>query len=179
MFDNAILFAQRGNGRNIREYHYKDLNQSYTSSSISILAGHLVQTPIDSAVLTSSNFAEQYAFFVMDNGSMAVFHSIREEETRGWSLWYPGTSDSGQSSEVTTYNNSTGTYASDSPFISPLDVFSSMTGGDNYLTVGGVTSDCFNLVERASCCITGYYTCSIWFYFILSTPAVYYVCGGC
>ena len=86
VFDNAILFAQRGNGRNIREYHYKDLNQSYTSSSISILAGHLVQTPIDSAVLTSSNFAEQYAFFVMDNGSMAVFHSIREEETRGWSL---------------------------------------------------------------------------------------------
>ena len=62
-----------------------DLNQSYTSSSISILAGHLVQKPIDSAVLTSSNFAEQYAFFVMDNGSMAVFHSIREEETRGWS----------------------------------------------------------------------------------------------
>lgn len=148
VFDNAILFAQRGNGRNIREYHYKDLNQSYTSSSISILAGHLVQTPIDSAVLTSSNFAEQYAFFVMDNGSMAVFHSIREEETRGWSLWYPGTSDSGQSSEVTTYNNSTVTYASESQFISQIDLFSSMTVGDKYLSVGVVNDDLLVISQR-------------------------------
>lgn len=148
VFDNAILFAQRGNGRNIREYHFKDLNQAYTSSSISILAGHLVQTPIDSAVLTSSNFAEQYAFFVMENGSMAVFHSIREEETRGWSLWYPGTSDSGQNSEVTTYNNSSVTYASQSQFISQIDLFSSMTIGDKYLSVGVVNDDLLVISQR-------------------------------
>ena len=148
VFDNAILFAQRGNGRNIREYHYKDLNQSYTSSSISILAGHLVQKPIDSAVLTSSNFAEQYAFFVMDNGSMAVFHSIREEETRGWSLWFPGTSDSGQDSATTTYNNSTITYASQSQFASQTNLFSSMTVGDKYLSVAVVNDDLFVLVQR-------------------------------
>lgn len=148
VFDNAILFAQRGNGRNIREYHYKDLNQSYTSSSISILAGHLVQKPIDSAVLTSSNFAEQYAFFVMDNGSMAVFHSIREEETRGWSLWFPGTSDSGRDSSTTTYNNSTTTYASQSEFASQLNLYSSMTTGDKYLSVAVVNDDLFVLVQR-------------------------------
>ena len=148
VFDNAILFAQRGNGRNIREYHYKDLNQSYTSSSISILAGHLVQKPIDSAVLTSSNFPEQYAFFVMDNGSMAVFHSIREEETRGWSLWFPGTSDSGQDSATTTYNNSTVTYASQSEFSSQLNLYSSMTTGDKYLSVATVNDDLFVLVQR-------------------------------
>lgn len=148
VFDNAILFAQRGNGRNIREYHYKDLNQSYTSSSISILAGHLVQKPIDSAVLTSSNFPEQYAFFVMDNGSMAVFHSIREEETRGWSLWFPGTSDSGQDSSTTTYNNSTVTYASQSEFSSQLNLYSSMTTGDKYLSVATVNDDLFVLVQR-------------------------------
>ncbi len=157
VFDNAILFAQRGNGRNIREYHYKDLNQSYTSSSISILAGHLVQKPIDSAVLTSSNFAEQYAFFVMDNGSMAVFHSIREEETRGWSLWFPGTSDSGQDSATTTYNNSTITYASQSQFASQTNLFSSMTVGDKYLSVAVVNDDLFVLVQRKVAGTNKYY----------------------
>tara|TARA_B100001939_G_scaffold96612_1_gene83075 strand:- start:7430 stop:9544 length:2115 start_codon:yes stop_codon:yes gene_type:complete len=148
VFDNAILFAQRGNGRNIREYFYKDLNQAYTSSSISILAGHLVQTPIDAAVLTSSNFAEQYAFFVMENGSMAVFHSIREEETRGWSLWFPGTSDAGQDSATTTYNNSTITFASESVFMSQTDLFSSMTVGDKYLSVACVNDDLFVITQR-------------------------------
>lgn len=157
VFDNAILFAQRGNGRNIREYHYKDLNQSYTSSSISILAGHLVQKPIDSAVLTSSNFAEQYAFFVMDNGSMAVFHSIREEETRGWSLWFPGTSDSGQDSATTTYNNSNVTYASQSEFASQTNLFSSMTVGDKYLSVAVVNDDLFVLVQRKVAGTNKYY----------------------
>ena len=148
VFDNAILFAQRGNGRNIREYHYKDLNQAYTSSSISILAGHLVQTPIDAAVLTSSNFAEQYAFFVMENGSMAVFHSIREEETRGWSLWYPGITDSGRDAATTTYNNSTVTYASETQFMSQIDLFSSMTVGDKYLSVGVVNDDLLVMSQR-------------------------------
>lgn len=148
VFDSAILFAQRGNGRNIREYYYKDLNQSYTSSSISILAGHLVEKPIDSAVLASSDYPEQYAFYVMDNGSMAVFHSIREEETRGWSLWFPGTSDAGQTSPVTAYNNATTTYASTSEFASQLDLFSSMTTGDKFLSVATVNDNLFVLSQR-------------------------------
>lgn len=148
VFDNAITFAQRGNGRNIREYHYKDVNQSYTSSSISILAGHLIQNPIDSAVLTSADFPEQYLFYVMENGSMAVFHSIREEESRGWSLWFPGTSDSGWDSNTTTYNNSTTTSSSQNEFSSSLELFSSMTAGDKYLSVAVVNDDLFALVRR-------------------------------
>jgi hypothetical protein len=157
VFDNAILFAQRGNGKNIREYHYKDLNQSYTSSSISILAGHLIENPIDSAVLTSSDYPEQYAFYVMGNGSMAVFHSIREEETRGWSLWFPGKNDAGQTSARTSYNNSTVTSASENHFSSQLNFYSSMSTGDKFLSVAAVNDNLFVLVQRKVAGTNHYY----------------------
>lgn len=147
VFDGAVLFAQR-KGKNIREYHYKDINQSYTSSSVSILAGHLVDNPVDSTVLTSGDFPEQYAFFVMSNGSMAVFHSIREEETRGWSLWFPGVSDPGLTSEKAVFNNSTVSSASVTAFISQLDLFSSMTAGDKFLSVAAVNDSLFVVTRR-------------------------------
>jgi hypothetical protein len=148
VFDSAIIFAQRGDGKNIREYHYKDLDQSYSSSSISILAGHLIENPVDSATLTSSAYSEQYAYFVMENGSMAVFHSIREEEVRGWSLWYPGVSDPGLTSGSATFNNSSVTFASQSNFMSQLDLYSSMITGDKFLSAASVNDSLFVTVRR-------------------------------
>tara|TARA_Y100001970_G_scaffold257205_1_gene335636 strand:+ start:2074 stop:4182 length:2109 start_codon:yes stop_codon:yes gene_type:complete len=157
VFDSAILFAQRGNGRNIREYFYKDLNQSYSSSSISILAGHLVNKPVDAAVLTSADFAEQYAFYVMENGSMACFHSIREEETRGWSLWFPGVSDAGEKSDIVGYANSDITMASQNTFMSQLDVFQSASTGDRFISVCVVNDDLFVVSQRSIAGTTRYF----------------------
>lgn len=148
VFDGAILFVQRGRGKNIREYHFKDLSQAYESPSVSLLAGHLIEDPIDSAVITSSNYPEQYAFFVMDNGSLAVFHSIREQESRGWALWFPGVNDSGQTSNVVNYATSDTKMSSESHFMSQLDIFASEQSSDKFKAITVVNDDIFVITER-------------------------------
>ena len=148
VFDGAILFVQRGRGKNIREYHFKDLSQAYESPSVSILAGHLIEDPVDSAVLVSSNYPEQYAFFVMANGSMAVLHSIREQESRGWALWFPGTNDAGQTSNTVNYANSDTRFSSTTHFMSQLDLFTSEQSNDKFKSVTVVNDDIFVITER-------------------------------
>ena len=148
VFDGAILFVQRGRGKNIREYHFKDLSQAYESPSVSLLAGHLIENPIDSAVITSSNYPEQYAFFVMDNGSLAVFHSIREQESRGWALWFPGTNDAGQTSNVVNYATSDTKFSSQTHFMSQLDLFTSEQSSDKFKAITVVNDDIFVITER-------------------------------
>ena len=83
-------------GKVIREYVWNDTEQAYTSNAISILSNHLINSAIDSAVLLgTATSPEQYAFFVNENtgsnadtdGTIAVFHSVRNEELAGWVQW--------------------------------------------------------------------------------------------
>ena len=148
VFDGAILFVQRGRGKNVREYHFKDLSQAYESPSVSILAGHLIENPIDSAVLVSSNYPEQYAFFVMGNGSLAVMHSIREQESRGWALWFPGTNDAGKTSNTVNYANSDTRFSSTEHFMSQLNLYTSEQTNDKFKSVCVVNDDIFVITER-------------------------------
>jgi len=91
MFDQAAGFVQK-NGKSVREFIYSDIEDGYKSTSVSILAQHLIDSPKQIAVI-KGNFTrpEQYAFF-LNNGStypgrLAVFHSVRDEKIAGWSLW--------------------------------------------------------------------------------------------
>ena len=107
MFDSAAVFAQK-TGKSIREFVYSDMEDGYKSSSVSLLAQHLVTNPKQIAVLKGGNFRpEQYAFFLNTQlptapfeqqvteptdehpnvGSLAVFHSIRDEKLTGWTKW--------------------------------------------------------------------------------------------
>lgn len=89
-YDGATLFVQR-NGRNVREMRYDDLEQSYQSDSASLLAGHLVRNPVDTAVQYGTpTRPEEYAYFVNDDGSLAVFHGLRDQKVAGWQLLHLG-----------------------------------------------------------------------------------------
>ena len=91
MFDQAAGFIQK-NGKAVREFIYSDIEDGYKSTSVSILAQHLIDNPKQVAII-KGNFTrpEQYAFFLNNGttlpGTMAMFHSVRDEKIAGWGLW--------------------------------------------------------------------------------------------
>jgi hypothetical protein len=93
IFDGATLYAQK-NGKSIREYLFSDVENAYASTSISILASHLVNGPVDMTMITGTTTRpEQFAFFTNNDGTLALFHSIRAEKIAGWTLWTTRTDD--------------------------------------------------------------------------------------
>ena len=96
-FDGATLFSQK-NGKTVREFIFSDLEQAYKSTSVSVLASQLIDTPKQIAMLTGNNERpEQFAFFLnngsTEGGKLAVFHSIRDEKIAGWTMWETKTND--------------------------------------------------------------------------------------
>jgi len=82
--DGATLFVERG-GRSIREYIYSDSEDAYISTAVSTVATHLINDPVDIAVVHSGfNTQESYAAFVMSNGDIALFSSNRAEKRAAW-----------------------------------------------------------------------------------------------
>lgn len=97
LFDQATMFVQK-NGLSIREFIYSDIEGGYKSTSISILAAHLIDKPKQVTVLRG-NFSrpEQYGFFLNNgtksSGSLSVFHSVRDEKIAGWGQWTTHSTD--------------------------------------------------------------------------------------
>lgn len=90
-FDGATVFLQ-STRKSVREFLYTDTEQAYNAPALTLLADHLVISPVDMAVQYGSTKAgEQYLYLVNDDGTMAVFHSARSEKLAGWSLWETGT----------------------------------------------------------------------------------------
>jgi len=90
VFDGAVLFAQ-DTGSVVREAEYDDVNQAYNGNAVSLAAAHLVSSPTQSAVLYGTDtWPEQYALFLNDDGTLAVYHGVRSQEIRGWSPWSSG-----------------------------------------------------------------------------------------
>jgi hypothetical protein len=86
-FDGATLFAQR-NARVIREFLFVDLSNSYQAPSVSFIAPELQTGPRQVMALNGHEARpEQYAFFVQDDGTVAVFLSSRSEKITSWSYW--------------------------------------------------------------------------------------------
>ena len=86
-FDGGTLFAQ-ASGKSIREFIFADSEDSFASTDLSLLAGHLINSPQDMAVLYgTATRNEQYAAIVNSDGTLAIFHSARAEGLAGWTLW--------------------------------------------------------------------------------------------
>ena len=101
MFDQAAGFVQK-NGKTVREFVYSDLEDGYKSTSVSILAGHLIDSPKEIAILKGNlTRPEQYAFFLNNGtthaGKLSVFHSVRDEKIAGWVQWSTRAGDTFQS----------------------------------------------------------------------------------
>jgi len=104
MFDQAAGFVQK-NGKTIREFIYSDIEDGYKSTSVSILAQHLIDNPKEIAILKGNTTRpEQYAFFLSNGiahpGKLSVFHSVRDEKIAGWVQWSTRTGDTFQSIAV-------------------------------------------------------------------------------
>ncbi len=77
--DGATIFAS-ANGREIREFLFSDLEGIYQATDLSLLARHLIQTPIDMAY----DKYERQAYIVMNNGHLVVLTSFRAENLQSW-----------------------------------------------------------------------------------------------
>jgi len=83
-FDGATMYVQRY-GSVVREFLYSDAEGAYVANGISQLSAHLINNPIQMTVLNGAiNRPESYAFFVNQDGNIALFTSNRAEERAGW-----------------------------------------------------------------------------------------------
>jgi len=88
-FDRATLFVQN-TGKVVREYRWEEIEGGYTPNAISLIATNLLDSGgiVDTAVVYGmTNRPEQYAFFLNNDGSLAVYHAARNEQISSWSKW--------------------------------------------------------------------------------------------
>lgn len=87
VFDGATLFIQK-TGSAMREFLFTDTESAYTSVAVSSLAPHLILDPVQQTSIKGAlNRSEAYAFLLNNDGTIAVFYSIRGDRKSGWSLW--------------------------------------------------------------------------------------------
>ena len=87
VFDGGTLFIQK-TGSAMREFLFTDAEAAYTSVAVSGLAPHLILDPVQQTSIKGAlNRSESYAFLINNDGTIAVFYSVRGDQKAGWSLW--------------------------------------------------------------------------------------------
>ena len=87
VFHGATLFIQK-TGSALREFLFTDAESAYTSVAVSGLAPHLILDPVQQTSIKGAlNRSESYAFLINNDGTIAVFYSVRGDQKAGWSLW--------------------------------------------------------------------------------------------
>ena len=85
--DGATLFVQ-ATGTAVREYVFSEAENSYTGGMVSLLSSHLIKSPIQLAVVKGSlSRPGAYGFYLMNDGTIGVYHSMRQEKKAGWMRW--------------------------------------------------------------------------------------------
>jgi hypothetical protein len=85
--DGATLFVQR-TGKAVRSYFFVDDAKAYTAPSISVLASHLINDPVEMVVSKGTESVDaDYAYIINADGSMAVFNSLASEDVQGFTDW--------------------------------------------------------------------------------------------
>ena len=85
--EGTTLFIQR-TGKAIRNFGFLNDAKSYVSDSVSVLASHLINDPIEIAVSRGTEAVDaNYAYIVNTDGTMAVYNSLIAEDVRGWTQW--------------------------------------------------------------------------------------------
>lgn len=85
--DGATLFLDYGLS-SIREFLFNWEEDAYTSNSATLLASHLITTPVDmDSRRGTANEDANYVYVVNSNGDMAVFNTLRNQGVAGWTKW--------------------------------------------------------------------------------------------
>jgi hypothetical protein len=82
----AVLFIQR-EGKAIREFLFTDTEQAYTAQNISLLAPHLIRTPVDFALRKATSTDESDLIILINSdGTAATLTTLRDQEITSWQL---------------------------------------------------------------------------------------------
>ena len=85
--DGSTIFVDR-TGKSVREFLYAYAEDAYTSGTVSLLASHLLNSPVDMDSLRGTDSADaNYVYFVNSDGTVAVYNSLRAQEVGGWTKW--------------------------------------------------------------------------------------------
>jgi len=85
--DGSVIFVDR-TGKSVREFLFSYNEDSYTSGTVSLLASHLLNAPVDMDVSKgTSNDDANYVYFVNGDGTVAVYNTLRAQEVSGWTKW--------------------------------------------------------------------------------------------
>lgn len=65
-----------------------DIETPWTSLNIALISSHIISSPVSTAFAERfEDYPERYGFFVNNDGTMAVLHSITDQNTYGFTLW--------------------------------------------------------------------------------------------
>jgi hypothetical protein len=85
--DGATLFIQRG-GAALRQFLYSDTEAAWQSSLASLLAPHLIKSPIEITARTSvSNDDADHVLLVNTDGTITVMTTLRSQEVMAFTRW--------------------------------------------------------------------------------------------
>jgi hypothetical protein len=85
--DGLTLFIQR-TGKALRNFFFVDEAKAHDSSSVSVLASHLINDPIELAASRgTSSVDSNYVYIVNTDGSMTVFNTMASEDVNGFTNW--------------------------------------------------------------------------------------------
>ena len=86
-FDGATVYMQKTNTA-MREYIFSDAEGAYVSTNITTLSPHLIKSPFQQSIIKGAlGKPESFVFLVNNDGTMAVFYSMRADKKAGWVLW--------------------------------------------------------------------------------------------
>jgi hypothetical protein len=84
--DGATMFLQRG-GKALRELLFSITDTAYSAQNLSLLASHLVQSPVDMALRRSTSTDDaDYVLLVNGDGTLAMFCTLRLQDINAWTL---------------------------------------------------------------------------------------------
>lgn len=96
VLDNQTFYIKRG-GRGVMSFAYGSDQESYNSENISIVSDHLINSPVDMAVISGSQTEDSnYLLVVNGDGTLAIFQSLDVENVAAWSLAETSANNSSQ-----------------------------------------------------------------------------------
>lgn len=82
--DGATVFVQK-DGKVVREYLYTDNEDAYSSTAISTIASHLIDSPKYATIVHSGfGLADSFYATTLSNGDLTLFTSNRAEKRAAW-----------------------------------------------------------------------------------------------
>jgi hypothetical protein len=85
--DNATFYIRKG-GKAVMAFIINENSQVYESLEVSVLSPQLIKNPVSSAVLAgSTEESANFIFIVNDDGTLACYQTLREQDVSAWTGW--------------------------------------------------------------------------------------------